>query len=568
MIAAVLLLAAVSANTGPEIGFRFRGTPGRSPAEGIAVELTIGGEAARADVLVDDGASAPRWNWRDGGSVDGGRVTLRAPAESRARLVVRRRPGARYELEGPLRWPASPASRTVRPFPRRTLRGTSSLPSGVEIHLVGTASGDALCEIDLVDGWQCAAVPPDFTGRLVACDGTYALAAAEVPHGSPDEIVMRALFDSALIRVATSEPAGDSAPASVRLLRPASPGGIVLARDPTSEIAELDEGLFWLESRADPAGLTVEVSSRGFATARFAFSRFRTPCEAPESVDLVRATPLTGTVSDGSGGPVAGAIVLVRSADPDREPGVLADALTDESGGFEVPDLAPRPHRLRACHAEFGCGEAVSLPGSEPARIALDGGAALIGRVLTSAGVPEPSAHVRIVPSLEASARPGDRLARMPLETTSGNDGRFRIAFPDTGEFLLEIRSESSGVARISVRCSTLSPPITDVGDVRLPEPLDLEVRVALCGAGVVSMSGPLGGETSFPALLRFPLDAEGAVAVRLPEGGAWTAWATCGGRNVMLAPALLPDVGLLVGIEVRFEPVGALGDQSPGRSK
>jgi hypothetical protein len=419
-----------------------------------------------------------------------------------------------------------------------------------------------------VGGWQCAAVPLDFTGRLVACDGANALAAAEVPHGSPDEIVMRAaLLTSALIRVAASEPAGDRAPASVRLLRPGSPGGIMLARDPTSEIAQLDEGLFWLESRADPAGLAVEISAPGFATARFAFSRFRTPCEAPESVALVRATPLTGTVSDGSGGPVAGAIILVRSADPDREPGVLADALTDESGGFAVPDLAPRPHRLRACHAELGCGEAVSLPG-EPARIALDGGAALIGRVLTSAGVPEPSAHVRIVPSLEASARPGDRVARMPLETTSGNDGRFRIAFPDTGEFLLEIRSESSGIARISARCSSLSPPITDVGDVRLPEPLDLAVRVALCGAGVVSMSGPLGGETSMPALLRFPLDAEGAAAVRLPEGGAWTAWATCGGRNVVLAPALLPDVGLLIGIEVRFEPVGALGDQSPGRSK
>jgi hypothetical protein len=567
VIAALLLIAAVSADIAEEIGFRFRGTPGGSSAEGIAVELTIGGEAARADVLVDDGASAPRWKWHDGGPVDRGRVTLRAPAESRALLVVRRLRGARYDLEGPFRWPASPAFRSVRPVPRRTLRGTGSIPSGVELHLVGKASGDALCESDLPDGWQCAAVPRDFTGRLVACDGADPVGAAEVPHGSPDQIVMHALRTSALIRVTTSDPAGDRPPASVRLLRPVSPTGVVLARDSTAEITELDEGLFWLESRGDPEGLAVEVSSRGFATARFAFSRLRTPCENPESVDLVRATRLTGTVSDGSGGPVAGAIVLVRSADSDREPSVIADALTDENGGFEVPDLAPQPHRIRACHAELGCGEAIVVPG-EPARIAVSGGAALIGRVLTSAGVPEPSAHVRIVPSLETSARPGDRLARLPLETTTGNDGRFRIAFPDTGEFLLEIRTESSGVARLPVRRTSLSPPITDVGDVRLPESLDFAVRVALCGAGAVSMSGPLGGETSFPALLRFPLDAEGAAAVRLPEGGAWTAWATCGGRNVMLAPALLPDVGLFAGSEVRFEPIGALGDQSAGRSK
>lgn len=566
MIAAVLMFAAASAATEVEIGFRFRRAPDESSGQGVPVELTIG-EAARADVLVDDRASVPRWKWIGGAAVDRGRVTLRAPAHSRALLVVRRGRGARYELEGPFSWPASPASRTAQPVPRRTLHGTDSFPAGVTLHLAGTAFDDTLCETEREGGWQCIAVPPGFMGKLVACDGPNALAAADVPPGSRDQVVMRALQTSALIRVAVSNPTANRPSASVRLLRPVSPGGILLARDPTAEIAELADGLFWLESRGDPAGLAVEISSHGFATARFPFSGFPSPCEAPESVDLVAAIPLSGTVIEASGSPASSAIVLVRSADPDHEPGVLADTLTDESGGFEVPDLASRPYRLRACHAEFGCGEASSVPG-EPVRIMLQRGATLVGRVLTSAGVPEPFAHVRIVPSLEAAARPEDRPAKMPLQTTSGNDGRFRIAFPDDGEFLLEIRSESSGVARVPVRRSPWSPPATDVGDVRLPEPLDLAVRVARCGAGVVSMSGPLGGETSLPTITRVPLDAEGGAAVRLPEGGAWTAWATCGGRNVQLAPALLPDVGLFAGTEVRFEPVGDLGDQSPGRSK
>jgi hypothetical protein len=68
--------------------------------------------------------------------------------------------------------------------------------------------------------------------------------------------------------------------------------------------------------------------------------------------------------------------------------------------------------------------------------------------------------------------------------------------------------------------------------------------------------------------MLRVRLDSEGAAVVRVPEGGAWTAWATCAGSNVALDPALLPDAASLSGIEIRFEPVGLLGVQPSERSK
>lgn len=82
-------------------------------------------------------------------------------------------------------------------------------------------------------------------------------------------------------------------------------------------------------------------------------------------------------------------------------------------------------------------------------------------------------------------------------------------------------------------------------------------------------MSGPLGGETSLPSLVRTPLDAGGRATIRLPEGGAWAGWATCGGANVAVEPGLLPDVALLEGIELWLEPAGPLdAAQSPERSK
>jgi hypothetical protein len=96
-----------------------------------------------------------------------------------------------------------------------------------------------------------------------------------------------------------------------------------------------------------------------------------------------------------------------------------------------------------------------------------------------------------------------------------------------------------------------------------------MSVRVARCAGGILSMSGPLGGETSLPSVARAALDASGAASVRLPEGGAWAAWANCGGSNIALDPGLVADVALFAGLELRFEPAGPLdGAQPPARSK
>jgi hypothetical protein len=567
VIAATLFLAASASVPPAELEFRFRPPVGRVPVVGVPLEITTESEAARADLFVDDGDGAPRWRWVDGGPLERQRVSLRAPADAFALLVFRRASTTRgYELEGPFRWPSTPGSRVVRPLSRRTLRGAHRLASGADVRLLGPVS-DPLCESDPAGRWQCLAVPADFAGPVIACNGGSARAGATIRRGSPADVAMGELVTAAIVRVAPSEPAPETEAVSVRLLHPIVAGGVVLARDPSSQVEKLAEGLFWLESRGEAAGSVVEISARGFATVRLSLGELPSACAPSAPVELRRAARLSGTVHELSNRPIGDATVLVRSAESDRDVDVIADALTDESGGFEVPDLEPRRYRVRACHARFGCGDAVSTPG-EPLRIALDGGAAFVGRVLTAAGVPEPAARVRIVPSVETSAGAGDRLERLPLETASENDGRFRVSTPVFGDFLLEIRAESSGVARLRVRRSALSPPVTDLGDVRLPEPLELAVRVIRCGGGVLSMSGPLGGETSLPTFARFPLDSGGTAVVRLPEGGAWTAWATCGGVNVVLEPAVLPDLAALAGMEVRLEPAGALGDQPSERSK
>jgi hypothetical protein len=561
VIGAILLLAGAATATFPEPGFRFRkgAVPG---VEGIPVELRIEGPPERGDLFVEDGTPFPRWKWIGGAVSERGRVTLRAPSRSRALLLLRGAGAREYALEGSFVWPETPCSRPVRALPRRTLRGSGAIGGKSELRLVGTGAGqDPLCETDGASAWQCVGVPAEFTGRIVACDDGRAVAAAEVRPDLPDETVLRRLVFALLLRIdAVEEGEGPFLP-STRVVRPVTAEGLVLAPDRGWGTSNLGEGLVWIEGGMDPAGRTAEVRAPGFATRRIELSGLPPACAEPIAVTLERASPLEGRVLDRSGNPVAGAIVLVRPDDSSRQR-ILAETRTDEEGVFEFRDLESRRYRVRACDGAFGCGERSASPG-EPVRIALDGGGAFVGRVLSSSGVPEPGATVRIVPTLESWAGASDRIRRLPLETVTDSDGRFRISAPDTGDFLLEARSGASGVARLPVRRSSYAPALTDLGDLRLPEPVEFFVDVVGCGSGALSFSGPLGGETSLPTLVRVALQPAGATTVRLPEGGAWTVWATCGGRNETVEPAVLPDVAALAGVEIRFERAGRLSERS-----
>lgn len=562
----VLLLSLAVARPIPEIPFRFREKldAGRS-ADAVAVAMTLP-SGARADLLVDGGETGPRWTWTDGADVRDGQATLRATAGVRALLLVRRPGAPGYSLDGPFAWPSSPGRRTSVPVPRRTVRGSEVLGAGAELRLIGRGSTDALCETG-PSGWQCPATPAGFRGRIVVCERARVLAAAEVRPDLPEAVVLRQPVLAGVLRMARDTPGSDQGKVSIRVMRPAAPGSRVFVPDASWTWSDLGADLAWLEGKESAAGSYVEVHEPLFALARLPLAELASACADPVSVTLVREVPLGGTVSDASGRPVPGAFVLARAGGADAGGVPVAEARTGDSGDFELRGLEPRRYRLRACHPELGCGEADAVAG-EPAAVTIGDSAACVGRVLSSGGVPEPAASVRIVPSAKTWSDAPDPLTRLPLETVSGGDGRFRIALPDEGDFLLEVRAQSSGVARLAVRRSRLSPALTDVGDVRLPETLELAVRVARCSAGVLSLSGPLGGETSLPAILRFRLDPEGAAVVRVPEGGAWTAWAACAGSNVALDPALLPDAASLAGIEIRFEPVGLLGVQPSERSK
>jgi hypothetical protein len=562
-------LFAVAATLAP--GFRVRvdaadaarrAEPDRYPASAVPrVFRAPHSERTRVDLLVLASDRLPRWKWMDSGVVSGGRLRLHAPAGATALLVLTDGGDPGYRLDGPFAWPGDFGEREVVPRRARAVSGSSSLVAPFAAPVVaGIPSGlDPLCEADDSGDWQCVGLPRDFEGHVATCRGSLITGAAQVGSGSPSDVSIRPVSFAALLHVDRPEPDPVPSPLSVRVLRPRAAGAFVARSDPRWTVTHADGNRVWIETGAEPPHGPVEVSAAGYATKRFSIESAEARCVDPVAVPLTRSVALTGSVTDPSGAPVGSALVLVRSSAPDERGAVLGDTETDANGDFEIRGLEPVAHRVRACHGEHGCAEEPALPGA-PIVLRLSGRGAFIGRVLSGSGVPDPGAVVRILPTAQSWATAEDRIERLPLESRAGPDGRFRITAAGTGDYLVEVRGESGGVCRRAVRKSDLSPAVTDLGDIRLPAAIEFTARLAGCGSGFLHLSGPLGGETSLPNVARFRLDDAGLASVSLPEGGAWTAWASCGGATAWIEPALLPDAAGLAGREVSFEraPEGA----------
>jgi carboxypeptidase family protein len=535
------------------------GAPDAATPVPVEIALTLPVEAsARVELLLRSEDSSPRWVLSESAIPrPDGTVTLHAAAGRRALVAVRSGATRVYRLEGPFEWPRGSVRRAFRGSARRALAGVDPARADLDFRLVGASDGsDPLCDRDAYGRWRCLGVPAAFAGRLVACAEGRPVGAAEVRPDAGDKVSLREISFAAAFRV--ESPDRMPLPTRVRILRPFRPDDFLLAPDPSSEFAVLGDGFVWVEATPDAVDRVVELGAPGYAVRRLGVDEFGPPCDGPVRISLTPAVELRGSVLGPDGQPLASATVLARSAEPTEDPRISGDATTDDVGAFAIPDLEPGVYRIRACHGELGCREERGSPG-EPVRIVLGGGGAFTGRAVSGAGVPEVDAAVRIVPTADAWAASTDRVGKLPLHTRSGRDGRFRIAAPEPGDFLVEVRGSSGGVARAAVRRTALSPAVTELGDLRLAGPIEFTARVRACGDGWLSFSGPLGGETSLPDLSRFRLDASGSTSVQLSEPGAWAAWAACAGRNEAVRPPMLPDVSGLDGTLVEFERAGDL---------
>lgn len=154
-----------------------------------------------------------------------------------------------------------------------------------------------------------------------------------------------------------------------------------------------------------PGPLQVRVSAPGFGSG--AEDVFLAP-GAPQTLDLllVEAAQLSGQVFDGSGAPLAGA--LVRVAGPADE----ALAQSDAQGAFRLEGLGVGPYRIQASRSGYGLAERDYVGPGERVELYLEARVPVTGVVRSLEG--EPVHAVLVAPAdqpEQAQLFPGSRFA-------------------------------------------------------------------------------------------------------------------------------------------------------------
>jgi RNA polymerase sigma-70 factor (ECF subfamily) len=219
-----------------------------------------------------------------------------------------------------------------------------------------------------------------------------------------------------------------------------------------------------------PAGRTVSITVDHAGLAR---CRLRPAMPATGERDvtaiLVAGTTVTGRVTDAvTGHAIAGARVafdwtMERSVTSDAE-GRYEFAGHVGADGTTVHATAPGYARARQ-----------SIDAAKETDIALSPGDAIVGRVVDPHGAPVARALVSAI----ASRDHGDAQITSTSSGTSGDDGRFRL--PDLRRDLahgLVVTADGHGRSAQEVPASATTDAARDVGDVVLPDPRTIEVRL------------------------------------------------------------------------------------------
>jgi protocatechuate 3,4-dioxygenase beta subunit len=228
---------------------------------------------------------------------------------------------------------------------------------------------------------------------------------------------------------------------------------------------------------------------------------------AVADVRLAPAAAISGRVVDGQGRPVAGAALRAAAAGLEagpprgREIALLAweeglpllapgEAVSGADGSFRLASLEFLPHDVVARGDGHLAAHAWGVPaGTSDLVLALDPGAAVIGRVLDAGGVPIAGARVEARPGRSPEVHrlydwgnwhedPGRDQAH---DARTPADGRFRIAGLQPGAHELQVTADGRTPV---LRQVEIAGDLLDLGDIRLDPELEAAGSV-VTAAGV-----------------------------------------------------------------------------------
>ena len=317
--------------------------------------------------------------------------------------------------------------------------------------------------------------------------------------------------------------------------------------DSPTDVHQIGPRSFWVAGRADTNDRFLEAKGARATTVRIdAKTLIGAAADQPLRVLLRPPVPVAELIVDTGGAPVEGVLVslfeLVRSRPPTREAlggeivtkRWIAETTSDPSGRFLLNGPPPGEYEFLAAHPTRGrwVGErhvdriAITLRLRPTPRVR--------GRVLRDHR-PLVGVALRYVPDQVVFARAADPVAVLAPGTVTDEYGEFELSLPGQGSGDVVIGGGGLTTARHRYADADSLPAVTDLGDIVLPAPTQLTVRLPRGGCELVAV-GPIGsfgiGRVSSTFNVR-----DDAYRFELPETGFWWLDAICDGESRTLVP-------------------------------
>ena len=476
-------------------------------------------------------------------------------------LVVRCRGRMGYSLHGPVAWQASEGLSWFEFRPRRTVRVSTRTEALVspDLSLIlgqdGPAESWPQCRILAPRDHECVGVPLHAAGVAVS-SGIGAVDWAVVPPASVSvqRVATQTSSWGRLLRLVdigsrSTEDVVVQAWRHVPDHASASRARVRINADATIRADPIDPLALWITGQESAGRRFVEVRGKDIVTIRIDVETLKQSGPDPFLVYLRPDVPVFGTVVDSRDRPVAGAVVSAfefvvedpagRAGrhDATRQQRGIAEALSDARGAFSMSGPDTGPYEFLVAHATSGRTTETHRVDGLPLTLRLVGSPLVRGRVLVE-DFPAAGVHVRMVPDRDDFLMSDDPITLLSPPGVTDTDGQFELALPVEGGG--EIVVGGNGLAKARYRFADVGDTSsgTDLGDIRLPAPLSVLVRLAAPGCVLVA-AGPVG--SLGVDLVRAVFDSgQGAYRLWLPEPGFWWVEAECGTESRSVSPSVM----------------------------
>ncbi len=512
--------------------------------------------------LEPDGAPSSQWIVRSQQVIHPVHGSFRLMGEPGRLTTLIARPVGRswYFVEGPFQWPEQNARRLMDSTPRRTLAGAldATAPWPLDVKWLPSDhdldDNRALCETRSRGAWQCAGVPWNAAGVVLAVgyEGIgFAIASEGSRQGASESPTLEWARWGRFLSILPSGKAVDvSAWTNARSESRRRSLREQFEPNPSVRIEKVGTG-FWVVGFNQSRNGFLQIEGAGIATTRVHLSDLASgPPDLPMTIQPQDAVQVDGRVILPDGTPASRALILVSEVltagpyerlnhEPKRRR--LAEVRSDQTGYFTVSGLARQPYEFLVLDSSWGRARLIHTPDASNVTIRLRRISRISGRVVRK-GLPIAGLPVRLRPDLRTFAEAAEPLDYLALEAVTGSDGRFVLALPPAGSSELQLGNDASGYARRRVPETREMLHDIELGDVELGRATPVVATLLTNEPCDLLAAGPMG--SSGITMVSADRQLDGTFSLMVPEAGRWLVTARCGGRELLLEPAFI-DVPL-----------------------